>query len=54
MSNLNVLKEVMAQKQLITTPERDSPHYFGLVMRRGKLKHVVTMGRICGKRGRRR
>lgn len=45
---LHVLKEAKTQRQLITNTRKR--HIFDHIMRRDKLKHVLTIGQIYGRK----
>ena len=51
-SNDSVLGKVNERRSLITNIRKRQSMFFGHIMRRGKLEHIVTTGKISGKRDR--
>ena len=49
-SNEDVLKEANANRDLVIRIRKRQSTFFGHVMRREKLEHLVTAGRLEGKR----
>ena len=52
MTNVEVLNQIETQRRLIINIRKRQSSFFGHVMRRGGLEHIVTTGKIEGRRDR--
>src|SRR5579871_6194918 len=50
--NEDVLKEINSKRQLHNHIRRRQSTFFGHILRRGKMEHIVTTGKLNGRRGR--
>src|SRR5579871_2468099 len=50
--NEDVLKEINSKRQLHNHIRRRQSTFFGHIMRRGKMEHIVATGKLNGRRGR--
>ena len=51
-SNENILKQTNEKRRIITKLRKRQSKFIGHILRKGKLEHLVTTGKIIGRRDR--